>query len=78
MTRPQRPFAVTVRVVIEKTYHIQARSDDEAVTTAHKIFSILAEDGVAEEFDQDIVSADEMSEEEANTITHWVFAPEIP
>ena len=55
-------YEVVVRATVTKTYTITATSRDEAVSQAHEQFSVLNEDDVPEDYNEDTVSAEKISD----------------
>ena len=54
-----KKYDVTVRAIVTKTYFVEAEDEDAAVDIAHETFSVL-NDGIDENYDQDIVSIEEL------------------
>ena len=54
-----KTYAITVRATVTKTYEIEAESRDEAVETAHEIFS-TSSDGVDEDYQQETLDVEEV------------------
>ena len=48
-----KTYEVTIRAVITKTYTVDGETEDEAIETAHSIFSVANETGVPEDYEQD-------------------------
>jgi len=56
-----KTYEVVMKMTIMKTYVIEAESEDEAVATACDICSCLPEDGVAEDYEQEVVEVEELT-----------------
>jgi hypothetical protein len=54
-----KQYQVTIRATVTKTYTVEAENADKAIETGHEIFSVL-EDGADEDYDQDVLSVEEM------------------
>ena len=57
-----KSFIVVVRATVTKTMHIVAESDDEAARIAQETFTV-AEDDCDENYEQDILTIDELEGE---------------
>jgi len=55
-------YDVTITAKITKTYRVEADDEEEAIETAHQIFSVVAEEGIEENYDQDTVDCEEVTE----------------
>lgn len=51
-----KEYLVTVRATVTKTYVVEADNEDDAADEAHEIFSVLPEDDVQENYEQETVS----------------------
>ena len=57
-------YDVTIRMLVTKTYRVAAASEVDATEEAHEHASVLYEDGVAEGYDQETISATLVVEED--------------
>jgi hypothetical protein len=48
-------YDVTIRAIITKTYTVEADTEHEAISIAHEIFTVHADD-TPEKFEQDVLS----------------------
>jgi len=55
-----KTYAVEIKVTIRKTYKVEAENETEATEKAHDIFSVLTEDDVDEEYDEETLSVEEV------------------
>jgi len=53
-------YDVKLEMQVQKTYRLEAETEDEAIELAHERASVLAEDGVPEHYDQETVSCTEV------------------
>ena len=53
-----KTYEVEIEATIRKTYTVEAESEEEAVDTAHSIFSVLNDD-TPEEYTQELLSVGE-------------------
>lgn len=49
-------FAVEIKATIRKTYEVEAEDEQGARAAASDIFSVLNEDGVDEDYDEEVLS----------------------
>lgn len=54
-----KEFDVTIRAIVTKTHRVEADTEDEAIETAHQIFSVNNDD-TPEDYEQDTVSCKEV------------------
>lgn len=54
-----KTFEVTVRMVVTKTYTVEAEDEDRAVEECYEIAGVL-EDGAPEDYQQDVLSVKEV------------------
>ena len=54
-----KKYSVTIRALVTKTYEVEAESEAEAIATANDIFSVLNEDGIDEDYQQDVMNVEE-------------------
>jgi hypothetical protein len=54
-----KEFDVTIIAKIRKTYRVDAETEDEAIETAHQIFTVVNDD-IPEDYDQDTVDCEEV------------------
>lgn len=57
-------FDVTIKGSVTKTYRIEANDENEAIELAHEGFSMLVEEGIEEDYNEEPISAVEILEDE--------------
>ena len=55
-----KQFDVTIKGYVIKTYRIEAEDEESAIEMAHEGFSMLHEEGIEENYNQETVSAEEV------------------
>lgn len=55
-----KTFAVEIKATIRKTYKVEAETEEGAREAAHNVFSVLNEDGVDEDYDEEVLSVEEV------------------
>jgi hypothetical protein len=53
-------YAVTIQATVTKTYMVEAENEDLAVMEAQENFSVLNEEGIDENYQQDLVTVEKV------------------
>ena len=54
-----KTYQVTIRATVTKTYEVEAENKDAAYEQANSIFSVLNEDGIDENYQQEVIDIEE-------------------
>lgn len=54
-----KTYQVTIRATVTKTYEVEADNADAACEEANSIFSVLNEDGIDENYQQEVIDIEE-------------------
>ena len=54
-----KTYQVTIRATVTKTYEVEADNEDAAYEEANSIFSVLNEDGIDENYQQEVIDIEE-------------------
>jgi len=55
-----KTYQVTIRATVTKTYKVEADNEDVAYEEANIMFSVLNEDGVDENYEQEVLDIEEL------------------
>lgn len=53
-------YKVTIRATVVKPVEVEAENIDAAIEQAHETFSVLAEEGIDEKYDQETVEIEQI------------------
>lgn len=56
-----KKYNVTIKATVTKTYEVEAETEDQAREEAHGIFSVISEDGIPENYEEDTLSVEEVT-----------------
>lgn len=59
-----KTWNVTIQATITKTYQVSADTEEEATEQAHIMFSVLNEEDVPEDFEQEVLKAECLDKED--------------
>ena len=62
-----RQFDVTIKGSVTKTYRIEAENEQDAIEQAHEGFSMLAEEGIEEDYNEETMEVVEIDSKEAES-----------
>jgi hypothetical protein len=55
-------YAVTIKMTVTKTYIVEADTKEDAIDLAYEISTVLSEDGIDENYSEDIMDTEELVE----------------
>lgn len=55
-------YEVTIRMTITKTYIVEAENREDAIDATYEIATVLSEDGIDEDYSEDIMNAVKITE----------------